>query len=273
MKKTIKIVLASILAASVFAGCGNVKTDVKSSIPNDDEKEKILRAATQTDYPPFCFIDEKEYLTGFDAELLRAISDRLDGYTIDVKGGEWDSMFVSLDSKKLDLVADEVAITAEREENYYFSEPYIEIQSVIAVAENNDDIHSIDDLVGKHVLCNVDSYSSLLEKYNSEHEEKIILDYVENVAITDSLTAIANGKYDATVNDPITISTILKENGIKAKIVGEPLATEPAAIVFAKTKDGEALKALIDPVIKELKEDGTLSKLSIEWTGADYIPK
>ena len=131
MKKKVSIVIAAVLAASLFAGCGS-KKESSDSIGKTEGKngDIVLHAATQTDYPPFCFVDENEKLTGFDAELLRLISDRLEGYAIEVKGGEWESMFVSLDSKKLDLVADEVAITAEREENYYFSEPYIEIQSV-----------------------------------------------------------------------------------------------------------------------------------------------
>lgn len=176
MKKKVSIVIAAVLAASLFAGCGS-KKESSDSIGKTEGKngDIVLHAATQTDYPPFCFVDENEKLTGFDAELLRLISDRLEGYTIEVKGGEWESMFVSLDSKKLDLVADEVAITAEREENYYFSEPYIEIQSVIAVAEDNNDINSIDDLVGKHVICAVDSYAALLEQYNAEHEGQISL--------------------------------------------------------------------------------------------------
>ena len=141
MKRKISTIIAAVLAASLFAGCGNIKEQAENlSDKSGGSEDIVLYAAAQTDYPPFCFVDEKEYLTGFDAELLRLISERLDGYTIDVKGGEWDSMFVSLDSKKLDLVADEVAITPEREENYYFSAPYIEIQSVIAVAEDTADV-------------------------------------------------------------------------------------------------------------------------------------
>lgn len=273
MKKKISILTAAVLAAAIFAGCGSKDSRAsKGKQETNESGDVILHAATQTDYPPFCFVDENDKLTGFDAELLRLISDRLDGYTIEVKGGEWESMFVSLDSNKLDLVADEVAITAEREENYYFSEPYIEIQSVIAVAEDNNDINSIDDLVGKHVLCAVDSYAALLESYNEQHDDKIILDYVDDIGTNERIIEVANGKYDAIVNDPITMSELISTNNIQAKIVGEPLATEPAAIVFAKTKDGEKLKELIDPVIRELKEDGTLPKLSTEWTGGDYIP-
>lgn len=61
------------------------------------------------------------------------------------------------------------------------------------------------------------------------------------------------------------------------KLIGERLdgydVEVAAKIVFAKNKDGEALKALIDPVIREMKEDGSLSKLSEKWTGGDYVLK
>lgn len=286
MKKNISLIALLISSILLFTGCGTstvkaegktaestaATTEAGTDAQAKPQKEIVLRAATQTDYPPFCFIDENDKFTGFDYELLELIDERLDGYTIDIQGAGWDSMFLSLDSKKIDLVSDEVAITPEREENYYFSLPYLEIQSCIAVKTGTTGIETLDDLVGKHVVTVVDSYSEILENYNDTHEDKIIIDYVSDVTSLEMLQGVANGKYDAHIDDPVMMTTTINENNLDVEIVGEPVSSDPAAIVFAKTPDGKSYKDVIDPVIREIIADGSLAELSRKWTGDDYTP-
>lgn len=286
MKKNISLIALLISSILLFTGCGTstvkaegetaestaATTEAGTDPQAKPQEEIVLRAATQTDYPPFCFIDENDKFTGFDYELLELIDERLDGYTIDIQGAGWDSMFLSLDSKKIDLVSDEVAITPEREENYYFSLPYLEIQSCIAVKTGTTGIETLDDLVGKHVVTVVDSYSEILENYNDTHEDKIIIDYVSDVTSLEMLQGVANGKYDAHIDDPVMMTTTINENNLDVEIVGEPVSSDPAAIVFAKTPDGKSYKDVIDPVIREIIADGSLAELSKKWTGDDYTP-
>ena len=255
------------LDGAACSGAANTETADSSA-----SSDIVLRAATQTDYPPFCFVDENDKLTGFDYELLELIDERLDGYTIDIQGAGWDSMFLSLDAKKIDLVSDEVAITPEREENYYFSLPYLEIQSCIAVKKGNADIKTLDDLAGKNVVTLVDSYSEILENYNDTHDEKINIEYVSEVSAQEMLQAVANGKYDAHINDPVMMNEVIKDNNLDLEIVSTPVKSDPAAIVFAKTPDGQSYKDAIDPVIREIIADGSLAELSKKWTGDDYTP-
>ena len=158
------------MSMAVFARCGT-----KDAGKGDGEgKDIILKGATQIGYPPFAYIDENGNHTGFDYELMKLIGERLDGYDVEVAAKEWENMFLSIDSGSLDMMAEEAAITPDREENYTFSEPYLEIQSVIVVKEGRKDIQTLDDLVGKHVGTFVDSYAEILEGYNDSHDEKII---------------------------------------------------------------------------------------------------
>ncbi|MCR4690045.1 MAG: transporter substrate-binding domain-containing protein [Lachnospiraceae bacterium] len=274
MKKRLSFAGLLILAVLMLGGCGisAEKAGNSDGKAPSGSSDIVLTAATQTDYPPFCFIDENDKHTGFDYELLQLIDERLDGYTIDIKGATWDSMFLSLDSKKIDLVSDEVAITPEREKNYYFSLPYLEIQSCIAVKKGTTGITTLDDLVGKHVVTTVDSYSEILENYNDSHDEKIIIEYVSEVTALEMLQGVANGKYDAHINDPVMMHQVIGDNNLDLEIVGNPVKSDPAAIVFAKTPDGKSYKDVIDPVIREIIEDGSLAELSKKWTGEDYTP-
>ncbi len=271
MKKSLPLIAVLLVAVLMLGGCGSSAANTETA-DSSASSDIVLRAATQTDYPPFCFVDENDKLTGFDYELLELIDERLDGYTIDIQGAGWDSMFLSLDAKKIDLVSDEVAITPEREENYYFSLPYLEIQSCIAVKKGNADIKTLDDLAGKNVVTLVDSYSEILENYNDTHDEKINIEYVSEVSAQEMLQAVANGKYDAHINDPVMMNEVIKDNNLDLEIISTPVKSDPAAIVFAKTPDGQSYKDAIDPVIREIIADGSLAELSKKWTGDDYTP-
>ena len=45
--------------------------------------------------------------------------------------------------------------------------------------------------------------------------------------------------------DPVMMTTTINENNLDIEIVGEPVSSDPAAIVFAKTPDGKSYKDLI----------------------------
>ena len=261
------ILLTALTVGGLLTGCGN-------AAEVEDMENPVYTGATQTDYPPFCFLDDEGNLKGFEVEFLQEISNRMEGASLEIKGTDWDSMFLNIESNKLDFAADEIAITEKREEKYLFSEPYIEIQSVIVTQKGRTDIQTLDDLVGLNVVASLDSYGELIQQYNDTHEDQIPVTFLSSdVGTTEIVTQIAQGKYDAYVNDPVMLNSVIQDNGLEAEVVGEPITSEYAAIVFPKNEKGEQLKALIDPIIKEMKEDGTLSELCKKWTGGDYIPE
>jgi polar amino acid transport system substrate-binding protein len=63
-----------------------------------------------------------------------------------------------------------------------------------------------------------------------------------------------------TINDAI-------KNGYPLRIVGEPAFYEPLAV--ATDKGDPEFDAKIAEIVKQMHEDGTLTKLSEKWFGAD----
>lgn len=271
VRKIISILLISLIAVTIFQGCASKKGDEEEA---KDDSETIIYAGTQPDYPPFCYLDDNDELTGYEVDVLKAIDEKLDGYKIEIQALSWDALFLSLESNKLQIIADQVAINPEREEKYYFSDPYFDAQTVIITKKGRTDIKTLKDLEGKNVQATVgDSYSQLLEKYNEENGNKINLKYSDATSMGDVFLDIQNGKYDATVNDPIMANSIIEKQGLNVEVVGEPIQNDDMGIVFNKDDKGKELRDLINPILKELKEDGTLDELSKKWTGGSYIPK
>ncbi len=254
--------------AGTLAGCSSEETA-------NADGEQVIRVGTQNDYPPFAFADDANQLTGYDVDMMKAVDEQLDGYTFEYVAVPWDSMFLALESNKIQAIADQVAKTPERQEKYLFTdESYFAAETVIAVKEGREDIQTIEDLEGKAVGALAgDSYTLLLEEYNETADEPIELKYSESGNPSEILQDVQNGRVDAYVNDPIMMNAVLEKNELGVEIVGQPLVNDDMGIVLKDEEKGEELKALIDPILKQLKEDGTLSELSEKWTGGDYIPE
>jgi L-cystine transport system substrate-binding protein len=259
-----------ILLSAALGGCSSEKAATTIA-----KAEKTIVVGTQNDYPPFAYINDKNELTGYDVEVIKAIDKKLDGYKFEFLDTTWDSIFLSLESNKVQVIADEVAKTKEREEKYLFSnESYFSAQTVIITKKGTTGIRSLKDLEGKKVGAVAgDSYTVLLEEYNKKNGDKIILKYSDVGSPADILQDVQNGRLDAYVNDPIMSKAIIKEHNLALEVINEPIVSDNIALVFNKDKQGEELKGLIDPILKELKKDGTLAELSKKWTEGEYIPQ
>ena len=268
-KICVLVIMIGLFAFSgIVSGCSNKEA-------TDEGKEKVILVGTQNDYPPFAFADENNELTGFDVEVIKEIDKKLDGYTFDFVATPWDSMFLALESNKIQVVADQVAKTPDREKKFLFSdEAYFAAETVLVVKAGRTDIQTVEDLEGKKVGALAgDSYTLLLEEHNEKVDNDIILKYSESGNPSEILQDIQTGRLDAYVNDPIMINSVINKFGLDVEVVGQSIVNDHMGVVFKDNEQGEELKALIDPILKQLKEDGTLVELSKKWTNGEYIPK
>ncbi|MCK9860079.1 transporter substrate-binding domain-containing protein [Paenibacillus sp. ATY16] len=283
MKKTALVVTAALSLILVAAGCGsNNKSDntqaqngnkaaanVSASGNASGEVKKVV-IGTGTGFPQVCFIDENGKLTGFDVELIKEIDKRLPQYEFDIQTMEFSNLLLSLETNKIDLVAHEMEKNPEREAKYLFNkEPYAHWRNKIVVPQDNNTIHSLDDLAGKKVLVGATSaQAQILENYNKDHDKKINIVY-QNGAANDTVSQITTGRVDATLAADFTLSLI--DPQAKLKTTGDNLSEADILFVLRKNDPAEQeLSDAIDVALKELKADGTLGKLSTEWLGGDF---
>jgi polar amino acid transport system substrate-binding protein len=101
-------------------------------------------------FPPFAFIDQTGTPNGFDVEALNWIAREM-GYEVEHKAFDWDGIVTSLLTKKIDIIASGMSITADRQKKVAFTNPYWTIEQVMVVKKDNN--LSIDDLLkGKKML-------------------------------------------------------------------------------------------------------------------------
>lgn len=269
-KKATVITITISVIGILLSSCGAQKTDNKQT-NNNDTNIKIIKVGTMGTYNPFSYQDENGQLTGYDIEVLREIDERIDDIELEFVPTPWDSMFLGLESDKYQIVANQISKNPEREEKYSFSSnSYFASTSTIIVKKGRKGITSLDDLKGLKVGTAVgDSFTKILEDYNLENDNALELKYYDG-NVTTVLQDLEAGRIDAYLNDPIMVNQNVKKLGLDVEPTGDPVQVSPAYFVFRKDAQGEELKEKIDDALSNMKEDGTLSDISVQWFEDDY---
>lgn len=266
--KKITFIVMSIALLILISACGTASETSSERQGNENKIKKII-VGTGTQFPNICFIDEDGNLTGYDVELVKEIDKRLPDYEFEFKTMEFSNLLLSLETNKIDFIAHQMEVNKEREEKFLFNqEPYNIFPLHVVVNQNNKSIQGVKDLAGKKVIVSATSNSAnLIEKYNKEHGNKINIVY-SGQGSDDAKTQLKTGRVDATISTPFAVDFINKAADAEQKVVGNPLSN--SKVYFLLRKDETKLQKDIDSALKEIKNDGTLTKLSTEWLGKDY---
>ncbi|WP_441950101.1 amino acid ABC transporter substrate-binding protein [Nocardia sp. 2TAF39] len=245
-RKLFAAAMLAIVAASGLSACG-------SSDPN------VLKVGTEGTYAPFSFQGSDGKLTGYDVEVIRAVGDKL-GKKVEFVQTPWDAIFAGLESKRFELVANQVTVNDERKNKYALSTPYTISAGVIVTRADNNAIATLADLNGK--TC-AQSATSNWSKVATDAGAKV--EAVEG--FVQAIQLLKNGRVDATVNDNLAVAEYTKKTGdTGVKIAGKTGAASQQA--FAARKD-DALIADVDKALDQLRADGTLAKISEKYFGTD----
>lgn len=277
MKKKLAVLSFVLVLGLIVSGCGsNVSSSTSSGISTSnvsDKSEQVKKVivGTGNDFEQVAFLDGNGKLTGYDVEVIKEIDKRLAQYEFEFQTMDFSNILLSLETKKVDLAAHLFEKNPEREQKFLFNkEPYAYWRNKIIVAsDNNDSIKTLDDLKGKKVLIGPTSaQAQILENYNKEHKDGIEIVYQQNDA-NDEVQQVSSGRVYATLGADFLLP--IKDPQGKLKTVGDSLNEGNILYVFRKDdEESQKLADDVDATIKELKADGTLAKLSIEWLGQDF---
>jgi polar amino acid transport system substrate-binding protein len=101
-------------------------------------------------FPPFAFVDKTGVPSGFDVEAMNWIAKDI-GAEVTHQPIEWDGIITSLLTKKIDIIASGMSITADRAKQVNFSTPYWIITNVL-VTKKGSTLTVDEVLKGKKVL-------------------------------------------------------------------------------------------------------------------------
>lgn len=263
MKKLFKGITLITLLSIFLVGCTANKQAKNQDLLNQIKTSKTLKVGLMGTYPPYNFMNSKNEVDGFDADISKEVAKRLD-VKVKFVTNEWSGMVAGLQKSKFDAVISQMTITDERKKSMDFSTPYIKNSVSIIVKDSNNSIKSIDDFKGKKIGVGLGTND---ETYLKE----TVLPKVGNFEIVTyndvntSLLDLNSGRIDATINNIFSVKPTADKNNLKIKTVGKSLKDDYAGIAIKKGNP-ELLKA-INKALKDMKADGTYKKIFVKWFG------
>ncbi|WP_075182061.1 cystine ABC transporter substrate-binding protein [Pantoea sp. 1.19] len=253
--------LLGAMAVALVAGI-NTPTLAADNLLNTVKARGTLLVGLEGTYPPFSFQDERGRLTGFEVDFANALAQHM-GVKASLKPTKWDGMLASLDSKRIDVVINQVTISDARKKKYDFSTPYT--VSGIQALVRKDRAGSISqpaDLAGKKVGVGL---GTNYEQWLKENVKGVdIRTYDDDPTKYADLRA---GRIDAILVDRLAALDLVKKTGNTMAVAGPAFSRQEAGVALRKGND-DLLQA-VDGAIAAMQKDGTLNKLSEKWFAAD----
>ena len=273
MKKIASLLLAGVMTASLFVGCGSTteqaadtsaETETTTEAPADASadfttvKPGTLTMATNAYFPPYEYY-EGDAIVGIDAEIAAAVAEKL-GLELVIEDMEFDSIITAVSAGKADIGLAGMTVTEERLQNINFSSTYAQGVQVVIVKEDSD-IASIDDLADKKIGVQLSTTGDIYASgdFGEDHVEQF------NKG-NDAVMALTQGKVDCVIidNEPAK-AYVAATSGLK--ILDTEYVTEDYAACISK--DNDALLAAFNAALDELIADGTVQTIVDKYISAE----
>ena len=267
MKKLFSIVLAALMVAALFAGCGSSTAETKATettaapateaaAPAETEaaapafttiEAGKLIMSTNAAFPPYEMVADDGSFEGIDVEIAGAIAKKL-GLELVVDDMDFDAALLAVQQGKADIVMAGVTVNEDRKMVMNFSDTYSKGVQVVIVKEGSDvTLDNLgDQMIGTQRGTTGYIYAS--GDYGEDH----VTAYDNGAS---AVQALANGQVDCVIIDSAPAEAFVAANpGLT--ILDTEYTVEDYAI--GMNKDNTALLEAINSALKELTEDGTI---------------
>ncbi|MDQ7831104.1 MAG: transporter substrate-binding domain-containing protein [Desulfovibrionaceae bacterium] len=237
-----------------------------------DRLPRVLRSASELDYPPFAIVTPDGRADGFSVELLRAVATAMD-MDVTFTVAPWHVIKKALADGELDVLP-LVSSSPQRAEIYDFTAPYLRMQGAIFVRRGEKSIRSEADLAGKEVL---------VMRGDTAHEYAARKHLTDRLILTDSfeeaMRLLSQGKHDAVIVQQVVGLQIIRTLGLKnlvdvgaaqeesLKVSRKPLSEFEQKFCFAVKKGDVALLAALNEGLAVVFSNGVYEALYAKWFG------
>ncbi len=269
MKKKIGFILVLVVIAFLVMGAVSAGWfDFLGGGNNNNNSTRVANNNTtfivgfDAEFPPYGYKNGSKYV-GFDLDLAREVCNR-NNWTFVAQPIDWDAKDAELNSGSIDCIWNGFTING-RENNYTWSEPYIDNKQVVVVKADSG-INSLADLKGKNVETQKDS-SAL---HALQGANKTIGDSFSNlVQVADYNTAfmdLKSGACDAVAIDLGVAQYHVNSGNTTDKfvIINETISSEQYGVGF---KSGDTqLRNQVQKTLNEMFADGTVARIAQNYT-------
>jgi His/Glu/Gln/Arg/opine family amino acid ABC transporter permease subunit len=205
-------------------------------------------------FQPFSTTDESGRLTGFDADIARALAARM-GRRAELVQIDWNGIQAGLQSGKYDLICGSMAITEARRQSLAFSLPYYVSGAQVFGAGGREPT--------RFGVTESSTYARYIQEHPERFETAQVVAYGSEAEI---LAAIGSDKIDGFVSDRIVGGFYLSRSGdLQVGPVGQLLYQEACGI--AARQGDDQLVRQVNLALLELVQSGEYEAIYRKWVG------
>jgi putative amino-acid transport system substrate-binding protein len=222
---------------------------------------KTLRVGTTGESFPTSF-KKNDKLVGFDVEITKLVAKKL-GYKVKFVTSDFSGLMGQLDSGKVDTLAQNFAVTADRKKKFTYSVPYNHYATSVAVLKSSN-YKTLKSLEGKTVGAVVASENTTaLKKYDSK------IDIKTYDTRDEMYQALSSGHVEGVVNTIPVLKATINQKKLPWRVVKGQASDTQVAFPFKKDAHGKKLQKQFNKELKVLKKDGQIKKLAVKYFGYD----
>jgi polar amino acid transport system substrate-binding protein len=222
-----------------------------------------LKIGVAANREPLCFKDEKQQVSGHDAELARRIAVKL-GRPIQFVDMKFSALIMALQSGKIDMIVTGMSSTPERKKSVDFSESYFDNAQVLLVkkskseiSQTNQKLKSLEDLKTKKIGVLL---GSVHDKYALNNFPKATILQYKNPS--DLVLAVKSEKVQAAFYTHETLLEILRKDN-DLDFLAESIFKIQIGVGFNQNND--ALRDQCNNFLKEIKSNGVYDDMKERW--------
>lgn len=227
-----------------------------SSHSTNVETKKIVKFATEATYPPFVSIDPKGNIGGFETELVKKICEKAN-LDCEFHHRPFDSLFPSLQAKKIDAIYGCVGITEARKDQVFFSNPLYAAPVGFIFKGSFPDI----DIIG--IQKGTPGFESYLKKHHPNIKLKTY------ASIQDALLDLKNDRIKGVFGDIPVFKYWEKNANVKGfqylALTREDVLEFSEGNGIAVRKNEQALIEKINKAVEDMSHDGSLEQLQKQY--------
>lgn len=258
-------IVGGITMALVAAGVSSAQTS--------GDSVRTIKIATAAESKPLSWGAIGHEPEGYEPDVLRAINAKLPQYKFEMEGAADIAQETGLATGKYDIATGGYYKSAAREKQFFIPENPMGASLLKIYSRKDSNITSMKDLVDKRIApftAGGGTYKFVVKWQEENPDYKLDIRASDaGIPFPNRLREVHNGK-----NDALILPSNLGEQIVIAEQKLDIVASEP--VFFAsnyplihRSDENKALLEDVNKALKELKDDGTLSKLSQKWFGED----
>ncbi|MEE8730187.1 MAG: transporter substrate-binding domain-containing protein [Rahnella inusitata] len=254
---------------------GTVAIAVSAMSTGYAETVRTIKIATAAESKPLSWGAIGVEPQGYEPDLLRAINAKLPQYKFVLEGAADIAQETGLATGKYDMATGGFYIAPARSKQFLIPATPMGASLMKIYSRKDSNLNDIKSLVGKKIVPvtaggGVYKFVNQWQQENPDYKVTITASSA-GVPYPDRLKEVQSGKYDALIlPSNLGEQTVIDNQKLNIQ-ASEPVSINNTYVLIHRSDENQPLADDVNKALKELKDDGTMDKLSQKWFGEDVV--